>query len=99
MNVDIVKQTCPECHVAFWITEAHQKQLVKSKEYFYCPNKHAQSYDGDTCAEELRKKKAELESAKLMHRNAVNRECYAERRISALKGVVTKLKNKQEQEQ
>ena len=98
MNVNIVKQTCPECHVTFWITKAHHEQLVKSKEWFYCPNKHAQAYTGDTCEQQLAKEVAKRQNAEQRHRNAVDRECANERRITAYKGVVTKMRNKQEQE-
>ena len=48
MEVNIIKMTCCSCGVSYWLTTGHQESLVKTKESFYCPNGHSQSYTGDT---------------------------------------------------
>ena len=87
MNVDIVKETCCNCHISFWITVAHQKQLLNCKNTFYCPNGHPQSYTGETDAVKLIRCKGKLVSAE-------NSKDRLSRSNSALRGVITKMRNK-----
>lgn len=37
---------CCNCHVQFCVTKEHKRDLYSSKETFYCPNGHPQSYTG-----------------------------------------------------
>lgn len=37
---------CCNCHVQFCVTQEHEAKLVETKETFYCPNGHPQSYTG-----------------------------------------------------
>jgi len=37
---------CYKCHVQFCVTAEHKQQLIDSKEGFFCPNGHEQSYTG-----------------------------------------------------
>lgn len=54
--VEIEKIECCQCHLLFWVTSDHKRRLVKSKESFYCPNGHSQSYVGKSDAEKLKDK-------------------------------------------
>ena len=91
MEAKIVEETCCKCHVLFWITAKHQSQLMKCKNIFYCPNGHPQSYTGET--EEIKRKRAE----RLLD-NAQRSKDALMRSNSALRGVVTRMKNREEQE-
>ena len=87
MDVQIVQEICCNCNVIFWITAEHREQLVKCKNTFYCPNGHPQSYKGENDREKL--KRAES--------NLAGERTYSERIArsnAALRGVITKMKNK-----
>ena len=87
MEVDIVQEICYRCNISFWITTSHHKQLIKSKEGFYCPNGHAQHYLGETDAKKLQRIERYLEDAKYYRDRAM-------RSNAALRGVITKMKRK-----
>ena len=89
MNVEIIQETCCKCNVIFWITEEHYKRLANCKNTFYCPNGHPQSYTGDTDKTKLERASQHLASER------INSESLA-RSNSALKGVITKMKNKRD---
>lgn len=86
----LVLEHCCSCGVPFGMdTEFHRtRKLDKSR--FYCPNGHAQSYTRST-EEDLRR---ELETAK--SQTTYWRDSFegSERRRVALKGVVTRTKNR-----
>lgn len=42
--VSLVKESCIECHVSFWITIEHEQTLRTRHLTFYCPNGHTQCY-------------------------------------------------------
>ena len=46
MEFETIKITCANCFIFFWITKEHYDRLNKSKEIFYCPSGHTQSYQG-----------------------------------------------------
>ncbi len=48
MEVNVKHITCCNCGVSFWIAERHNSDLIASKDTFYCPNGHSQSYVGET---------------------------------------------------
>lgn len=57
INFEVIE--CCECHCLFCVTKEHKKILIETKETFYCPNGHAQSYTGtsnDKIIQNLRKK-------------------------------------------
>lgn len=54
-NINLVCEECANCHLLFWISEKQNKRLIKSKETFYCPNGHAQSYAGETNKQKIEK--------------------------------------------
>ena len=87
MNVNIIELSCCNCGASFWLTEKHNNKLRRTHEYFYCPNGHQQNYLGDTCEAKLER----------MERNLINQEydlSCEKRSNSALRGVITKLRNK-----
>lgn len=88
MDVSITKITCYQCNVPFWLLEEHQEKLVKCKNTFYCPNGHAQSYIGESDREKLKR----------IEQNLAGERAYSESLIrsnAALRGVITKKKNKE----
>ncbi len=89
MNVELIEISCCNCGVIFWITDKHDDQLRRKHTTFYCPNGHQMSYPGDTCEEKL--KRAE--------RTIADKDYWlgcSTRSNSALRGVITKMKNKAE---
>jgi len=88
MEIHIVQETCCQCNITFWITASHHERLIKCKNDFYCPNGHVQHYLGETDAEKLKRTEQYLEDAR-------SREDAANRSNSALRGVITKMKNKE----
>ena len=91
MEVNLFEISCYKCQVSFWITDAHDNRLRKSHNAFYCPNGHRQSYQGKTKGEKAieerdrykRRYKTEQEESKRLARSN-----------SALRGVITRQKNK-----
>lgn len=88
MEVEITRITCIVCKVSFWITTSHKNQLLKTKESFYCPNGHSQSYVGETDAQKLANAKYRLDKAEEEIKDIA-------RSNSALRGVITRMRNKQ----
>jgi hypothetical protein len=93
MELGITEQTCcnKTCNITFWLTTAHHDFLVASHNSFYCPNGHRQAYVGET--EEMKRKRAE----RLLD-NKIRYATKLERKNSALRGVITRMKNKRENE-
>jgi hypothetical protein len=50
MEIKIEEQTCPcsWCGITFWVTVEYGSRKRQDKSSFYCPNGHAQSYQGET---------------------------------------------------
>jgi hypothetical protein len=44
----LVVQTCCNCGVHFGIDSEHNAELLRTKEWFYCPNGHSQHYLGES---------------------------------------------------
>ena len=53
MHIKLKKINCANCNVLFYIEEGHNDRLLASKNTFYCPNGHRQSYEGKTDKEKL----------------------------------------------
>ena len=64
VEIDIIKETCCSCKIPFWITEGHHKQLLNSKDTFYCPNGHGQNYQGESEYQKRLEREKELEETK-----------------------------------
>lgn len=54
-NKQYILEECCECGIDFGFTASFQANLKKTKQTFYCPNGHAQSYTKST-ADILREK-------------------------------------------
>ncbi len=91
-------QTCCTCGIDFAMTCAHEDRLRETHEWFYCPHGHKQCYTGKTDAENLRVELAatvaSLERSRAYGRRRGEMLHHAERRLSATKGVVTRIKNR-----
>lgn len=92
MEVELKQITCVNCNVVFWVTEEHQRQLIKCKNTFYCPNGHPQSYTGDTQDQKIERLEQEL---KLKEQSLTSERSYASglaRSNAALRGVIKRIK-------
>lgn len=89
MEIETIQISCYSCGVLFWIAKSHYKKLYKSHKTFYCPNGDSMYYPGDTCEAKL--KRAERD---IVNKN-YDLEC-EKRSNSALRGVITKQRNKAE---
>lgn len=88
MDIQIIQETCITCNVVFWITKEHQQRLGKCKNTFYCPNGHPLAYGGETDAHKIASLRSEL-------RDELQCSERLARSNSALRGVITRKKNKQ----
>lgn len=87
MDIQISQETCCKCNMIYWITTAHQKQLISCKNTFYCPAGHPQSYKGNTNAQKIENLERELRCERRDYERLA-------RSNSALRGVVTRNKKK-----
>lgn len=55
-------ETCCNCGVVFGLEAGHQKRLRNNREWFYCPNGHAQHYTGKSEAQKLKDQLAKQEA-------------------------------------
>jgi hypothetical protein len=94
----LVVETCFSCGVTFGLAAEHYAELLKSRDWFYCPNGHKQRYIGKTEAaklrEELERTKRQLGYAETGRRAARDQAETAERRRRAEKGHRTRLQRK-----
>jgi hypothetical protein len=97
--VKVVSDLCPNCKEQVWTTKEQQDMLRRSHVTFYCIWGHPQSYTkGPSEEDKLRRERDRLkqEAARLHQRideERAERE-HAERRISAAKGQITKIKKR-----
>jgi len=87
MSVNMYEISCPNCGVVFIITKSFNDRLIESKNTFFCPNGHPQSYKGETDRDKLMRTERQLSCV----RNTRN-ELF--RSNSALRGWITRKKNK-----
>jgi hypothetical protein len=89
---------CANCHIHFAITEALETQLRRCHNSFYCPQGHGNHYPGQSDLDKLRAEKLQLESQLTYTRNQRDEERKRGDRFqasrNALRGVVTKQKNR-----
>lgn len=96
----IIIETCCNCGITFGMDKAFQQERLNTGKNFYCPNGHSQHYT-DSIAAKLKdaEKKAERahSNAKYyteLYQGEQRRHGVTERRLSATKGVVTKMKKR-----
>lgn len=103
-----VIEICSECRVEFGMRQRFQERMrANSRLHFYCPNGHCQYYSAEaTEREKLRRERDRLaqEAARLQEEMAKGWARAAEyrqerdaetRRVSAAKGRITKMKNRE----
>jgi len=78
---------CADCFIPFGISQEFESQRRADCSSFYCPRGHSLSYGGITHKEEVKHLRARLSSAQ-------ERADHYGRRISSLRGVITKTKRK-----
>lgn len=88
MEVEMTQENCINCGIVFCIPMNYHNRLVKCKNTFYCPNGHNMHYLGETD-----KQKLERESRK--NTNLKDRNAVLFKSNAALRGVITRMKNKQ----
>lgn len=94
MEVITKEHECVTCHITFWITQSHNNRLLETKESFYCPNGHSQSYKGKSDAQQCREAKEESETRLKMYKNECEATHYLRDEIKGHKRTITKLKKK-----
>lgn len=82
---------CCSCGVPFGIAAEMNKELINNHRSFYCPNGHRQNYIGKTQEEKLKEELLVQKNLVNHHRNEADRK---QRRLNALRGQQTKLKNR-----
>lgn len=100
-NFEFVTETCCRdgCGIQFAMPKYFQAQLLKDhSRSFYCPNGHSQYYVGKTelqlAKEETERVRQQLKWAEENAASASKARDKADRRASAAKGVVTKIKRR-----
>lgn len=83
-------ETCYKCGVVFGMDGNFYDSRWRDRSTFYCPNGHPQAYAVST-EDELRRQLADSRESATYWRNSYEG---SERRRSALKGVVTRTKNR-----
>jgi len=82
---------CCKCGIAYAVPVNWKKTKQEDHSEFCCPNGHKQYYPGETEAEKLKKQLAQEKTRSAMYLRQAARN---ERRVSAQKGVTTKLKKR-----
>jgi len=88
---------CGECGVNFGVPERFDEQRRESGGNFYCPNGHPRVYrvtETDRLKQELARAAKNLEIAETQARRERDRCMVVERSRSALRGQVTKIRNR-----
>jgi len=85
MAVELVTIVCSQCGISWGVPLEYQEERLEDHQIFYCPNGHAQHYPSrSTEMERLRRQLASYQ----------RRYNASERSRSALKGRITRLRNK-----
>ncbi len=90
--INISKIECCKCHVLFWVTTIHDDRLIETKETFYCPNGHPQSYQGKTDKQKLAEEKQRSENFKNYYETECNFNTEERKKVKELKKEIAKYK-------
>lgn len=94
---DLVKVRCGACGCAFGLTQFLYNKRREDKETFYCPNGHPRAFV-ESEADKLRRERDRLAQQIAYRDDQIKRQCElreaAERRLSATRGVVTRIRNR-----
>lgn len=95
------EETCCRCKTVFWMSDDIYRIALERRErfQFYCPNGHEQHYvAGQSEAEKLRLERDRLKQQLAQKDDEIKRQRdlreHEERRVSAAKGQITKLKKR-----
>lgn len=94
-------ETCCNCNAPFAMSDTVYRVALERREkfLFYCPNGHGQSYlSGESEADKLRRERDRLIQDRAWYEDELRAERAAretaEKRVSAAKGQITKLKKR-----
>lgn len=98
IEITLVSRTCAQCGLTFGLPDYYGAELRRSHATCYCPNGHARWFPDKSEVEKLQK---DLNAAKQLAtwykadalRQRAERE-QAERRLSATRGVLTRVKHR-----
>ncbi len=97
-EIDFTLKHCCDCGTPFYMTTSIYNRRYRDHTVFYCPNGHGQSFTGKTEEQKLREQLAAVEKNKDYYQGEADRQRrnreQVERRLSAMKGQVTKANNK-----
>lgn len=90
--------TCGQCGIAFAVPDPWYNQRRNDHSTFYCPNGHPRCFLGKSDAEKLRDELAQVRThhanALAWARDEMASKQRAQRQAAALRGVVTRTKNR-----
>jgi hypothetical protein len=100
--ITLTHVSCYKCGVVFGVESTHHERLLKTHDWFYCPNGHHQAYFGKTKDEQRiadleREAKALKSSKDYWSDRAVSAERDAghqRSRVNGYKGILTRTKKK-----
>ncbi len=84
---------CPSCGIEFGISELFEARKREKGDDFYCTNGHCMSF-GNSTIKQLKLAKKRLEDERARHGNTQRGLDTANRSRAALKGQVTRVKNR-----
>lgn len=88
---------CGNCGIVFYVPEVFWSNRLRDAQTWYCPNGHGRVYR-ETEGDRLRKRLADEQERSAFLRNEAQRareaRQHAEKRVSAMKGVVTRTKRR-----
>jgi hypothetical protein len=94
---DLETQSCCECGCYFGVPAGFTAERRKDKRSFYCPNGHAMSYT-ESEADKMRRERDRLAQQVAQRDDEIARQRLlreeTERRLTATKGVVTRIRNR-----
>ena len=88
-----VLEHCCNCGVPFYMTQEFQKDRIRRGLSFYCPAGHGQHYNGSD-QKKIKQLERQLESSRSNERFQQSQRRQAERSAAAVKGHLTRQKNR-----
>jgi len=98
LTLDTITCGATDCGITFAVPQRWREQKQKDHSTFYCPNGHPRAYHGESAEEKLRRDRDLLAQRVAQRDDEINRQRDmrhgVERRLSATKGIVTRIKNR-----
>ena len=86
-NLSMVDVDCCKCGITFCVPHGFDRQRLKDKKSFYCPNGHGQIYKGESDAKKVERLQQRLE----WKQSEVDR---SKKYVSGILGQKTKMENR-----